>query len=86
MMSSEYFTPAGYLTDGGIVCVNCGDKRKLPVADQILESTVASDFEEHGLACDDCGAVIVEPSEVYYYDDEYHGDEDDEEGGDLETD
>ena len=60
MMGPEYFTAAGYLGDGFIVCVECGDKRKMLVADQITVATAEANFKE-GLYCDDCGKEIVEP-------------------------
>lgn len=90
MMSNEYFTAAGYVTDGDILCVPCGEKRKLPVADQITVATAESDFAEDGLYCGDCGAVIVEPPEPEDFEYEYELDDDgaynENEGGDLETD
>jgi hypothetical protein len=43
-----------------IVCVECGDKLKLPVDKQIIRYNLGSDWED-GLYCDDCGAEIVEP-------------------------
>ena len=78
MMGPEYFTAAGYVTeDGEILCVNCGEKRKLHVADQITRATAESDFAEDGLWCGDCGAIIVEPP-VEEFDEEYEYDPDDD--------
>jgi hypothetical protein len=92
MMGPEYFTAAGYLTDGDALCIACGEKQKLPVSDQITVATAESDFYPDGLSCGNCGATIVEPSFEDEYDDdidpadfdELDGNGDD--GGDLETD
>jgi hypothetical protein len=94
MMSSEYFTAAGYEIDGDILCVPCGERRKLPVSDQITAAVAESDFAEDGLWCGDCGAIIVQPpleeiDEDFEYDpdmDMEGGYGEIEEGGDLETD
>ena len=87
MISSEYLTAGGYITDGDILCVNCGEKRKLPVAAQITLAQIESDFFEDGVWCGDCGVEPPEPVDVEY---EYELDDDgsynENEGGDLETD
>lgn len=62
MFGPEYFTVAGYLTDGGILCRECGDKAGLPVSDQIMQSEFNSGWEE-GCYCDNCTAEIVAPYE-----------------------
>lgn len=74
MMGPEYFTAAGYITDGDILCVNCGEKRKLPVSDQITVATAESEFQEDGLYCGDCGAIIVDPPVTESFDEEYEYD------------
>lgn len=71
MMGPEYFTVAGYHTDGEILCSDCGEKQALPASAQI---TVAQAYEEfpEGLNCASCFLEIVEaPIE----DDEWKGDE-----------
>lgn len=59
MMGREYFTVAGYTTDGAVVCRKCGEAANLPAAQQITESQANSDFSEDGLYCGTCGTVIV---------------------------
>jgi hypothetical protein len=84
MMGREYLTAAGYVTsDGDTICVNCGDKRKLPVAAQITLAAAADQAEDAGLWCDSCGATIVEPEPEFDDESEF---ERDYEGGDIDTD
>ena len=61
MMGPEYFTVAGYATDGAIVCRDCGEKQALPASDQITEAQAYADFGDTGMYCDACGTEIVEP-------------------------
>lgn len=83
MMGPEYFTAAGYvLEDGDILCVGCGEKRKLPVRDQITRATAEADFSEEGLWCGVCGAIIVQPP-APEFDEEYEYDPDEEDADDL---
>ena len=63
MMGKEYFTVAGYVSDGGVLCRECGERQALLVEDQITEAQAYSDFPE-GLSCDSCFAEIVPPEEV----------------------
>lgn len=67
MMGPEYFTVAGYLIDGDILCRACGEKAKLPASDQITEAQAYSEFQEDGLWCGKCGAEIVEPPVEEYF-------------------
>lgn len=54
---------AGAYWDGecSIICVKCGDKKRLPISAQIIRYTLDSEWAEEGLYCDECGAEIVEP-------------------------
>lgn len=65
MFSSEYFTVAGYQTDGETLCRACGDKAGLPVSEQFTEAQAYSDYclDGEGLYCDQCSAEIVAPPE-----------------------
>ena len=60
MLSLSQLTPVAYLTDGDILCIECGDKAGLPVSDQLIEYNLESDFED-GCWCGDCGKELVEP-------------------------
>lgn len=59
MMGPEYFTVAGYLIDGDILCRDCGDKQALPASDQITEAQAWESFGNEGLNCGACFAEIV---------------------------
>lgn len=61
---------AGAYWDGecSIVCVACGDKKKLPVSAQIIRYNLDSEWPD-GLTCDECGEWIVEPDEVEEFED-----------------
>lgn len=59
--AAEYFTVAGYITDGAVLCRDCGERQALPVSDQITVAQAESDFGSDGLYCDACMAEIVEP-------------------------
>lgn len=63
MMGPEYFTVAGYVGDGFIVCSECGEKAEMPAKDQLTVAQAESEFSDGGLYCDDCGKEIVEPYE-----------------------
>lgn len=71
MLCLSQLTPVAYLGDGFIVCLACGDARKLPVKDQLIAYNLESEFED-GCYCDDCGKELVEP----YVEDEPEEDED----------
>ena len=60
MLSLSQLTPVAYLTDGDILCIECGDKAGLPVSAQLIEYNLESDFED-GCWCGDCGKELVEP-------------------------
>jgi hypothetical protein len=59
MMGKEYFTVAGYLTDGAVLCRDCGEKQALPASAQITEAQARADYANDGLNCDACFAEIV---------------------------
>ena len=82
MFGPEYFTVAGYLTDGAFLCRGCGDKAGLPVSDQIMQSEFNGGDWNDGCYCDDCGDEICAPYEWMcpYCDTEHTG----EEAADLE--
>jgi hypothetical protein len=62
MLSLSQLTPVAYITDGAIVCIKCGDARKLPIKNQLIEYSLDSEFsDENGCYCDDCGKELVEP-------------------------
>ena len=46
MLSLSQLTPVAYLTDGDILCIECGDKAGLPVSAQLIEYNLESDFED----------------------------------------
>src|ERR1039458_7824432 len=73
MLCLSQLTAVAYLGDGFIVCLACGDKRKMPAKDNLIAYTLENDFEE-GLWCDDCGKELVEP----YVEDEPETDEDED--------
>ena len=62
MFGPEYFTVAAYMTDGSILCRECGDKAGLPCSDQVTQSEFNDGWED-GCYCDDCGAEIAAPEE-----------------------
>lgn len=63
MMGPEYFTVGAYIPadEGTILCVECGEKRKLPASDQITQNMLWENFGEDGAWCDECHTEIVEP-------------------------
>jgi hypothetical protein len=65
MMGPEYFTVAAYITDGAIICRECGEMRGLPASDQLTKATVEADYQDDGLYCDGCTKEIVEEPEHY---------------------
>ena len=83
MFGPEYFTVAGYMNDGAILCRDCGDKAGLAASDQIMQSEFNGGDWNDGYYCDDCGAEICAPYEwtCPYCDTEYTGGE----ASDLES-
>ena len=75
MMGPEYFTVGAYISDGKIMCRECGEKENLPASDQITESELWSSFSDYasegGLYCF-CGEELIAPEEPT----EIEGDED----------
>ena len=67
MMGPEYFTVAGYMGDGFIVCRECGEKEgsEFTAEDSLSVAQVEESFSNDGLYCDTCGEVIVEPPPPY---------------------
>ena len=72
MLCLAQLTPVAYIGDGFIVCLACGDERKMPVKDQIIAYNLDESFSEEGCYCDDCGKELVEP----YVEDEPEADDD----------
>lgn len=62
MLSISQLTVAAYMTDGAVVCRECGENAKLPTGAALIQYTLESDFPE-GLSCDSCGKELVEPEE-----------------------
>jgi hypothetical protein len=71
MLTLSQLTPVCYITDGGVLCIKCGDAAGLPVKDQMIEYSADEFAGNDGLYCDECSAEIVEP----YVEDEPEEDE-----------
>jgi hypothetical protein len=61
MLTLSQLTPVCYVTDGGVLCIKCGDAAGLPTKDQMIEYSADEFAGNDGLYCDDCSAEIVEP-------------------------
>ena len=63
MMGPEYFTVGAYITDGDVLCRDCGEKAKLPTSDSISLAQVWESWgsDEYGCYCGQCGEEICEP-------------------------
>jgi hypothetical protein len=72
MLTLSQLTPVCYVTDGGVLCIKCGDAAGLPTKDQMIEYSADEFAGNDGLYCDECSAEIVEP----YVEDEPEEDED----------
>jgi hypothetical protein len=58
MFGIEHLTVGGYITDGSIVCRECGEKRKLPASESISVASLEEEWP-FGLTCGACDAEIV---------------------------
>jgi hypothetical protein len=76
MFGPEYFTVAGYMGDGFIVCRNCGEAEgsEFTAEESISVASANESFGEDGLYCDVCGEAIVEPPPPYKVMERYTGD------------
>ena len=73
MLSASQLVIVAYVTDGAIVCRDCGEKAGLPTKDALIEYSAQeyASEENRGLYCDDCGEEIIPMGPQYHVDERY---------------
>ncbi len=64
MFGVEYITVGAYLTDGTLLCRECGERERLPADDSISIASLEQEWPD-GAWCDTCGRELPAP---YTYD------------------